>query len=241
MKVDMSHQEVERLLEELEEVLKQDGFDWITAQACGMWLCHDLGYEDQSEFEDALHGTFEQFIIQFPHIETKTDEKGRMVLRLKPEVPQERWRPVKMTLKITDRSQLWNVCMKTQHARVEIPELEFEISADGKRKIDSIYNIVGSAIFNLGTHVRAAASGLPGGHKEKIMECVEDLGRLLDVDTPWTWVLHDPSGQSEFSDMKDVEVEWPEGPIPPAPPSLELGTVQEEEPEHEDDAPPAQQ
>jgi hypothetical protein len=30
-----------------------------------------------------------------------------------------------------------------------------QIAADGKRKIDSIYNIIGSAVFNLGSHVRS--------------------------------------------------------------------------------------
>ncbi len=35
---------MERLLEELEEVLKNTPADWITAEACGMWLCHDLGW-----------------------------------------------------------------------------------------------------------------------------------------------------------------------------------------------------
>jgi hypothetical protein len=49
--------------------------------------------------------------------------------------------------------------------RVEIPELEFEISADGKRKIDSIYNIISSAIFNLGTHVRTAGAAVSDDHK----------------------------------------------------------------------------
>lgn len=29
---------------------------------------------------------------------------------------------------------------------------------------------------------------------------------LLDVDTPWTLVVQDPSGLSEFSDMTKVEV-----------------------------------
>jgi hypothetical protein len=48
---------------------------------------------------------------------------------------------------------------------VEIPELEFEISADGKRKIDSLYNIVSSAIFNLGTHVRTTGAGMIDDHK----------------------------------------------------------------------------
>lgn len=31
------------------------------------------------EFEDALHGTFEDFLLSMPHIETKIDEKGRLV------------------------------------------------------------------------------------------------------------------------------------------------------------------
>jgi hypothetical protein len=38
------------------------------------------------------------------------------------------------------------------------------------------------------------------------MACVDSLNQLLDVDEPWTWVLHDPSGLSEFSDMTNVEV-----------------------------------
>ncbi len=38
------------------------------------------------------------------------------------------------------------------------------------------------------------------------MECVEQLNKLLDVDEPWTWVCHDPSGLSDFSDMTDVQV-----------------------------------
>lgn len=29
---------------------------------------------------------------------------------------------------------------------------------------------------------------------------------LLDVDTPWTLVVQDPSGLSEFSDMSKVEL-----------------------------------
>eukprot|EP00197_Chlamydomonas_leiostraca_P002244 CAMPEP_0202858614 /NCGR_PEP_ID=MMETSP1391-20130828/1068_1 /ASSEMBLY_ACC=CAM_ASM_000867 /TAXON_ID=1034604 /ORGANISM="Chlamydomonas leiostraca, Strain SAG 11-49" /LENGTH=208 /DNA_ID=CAMNT_0049537547 /DNA_START=138 /DNA_END=764 /DNA_ORIENTATION=+ len=200
----MSHQEVERLLEELEEVLRHTPADWISAEAAALWLCHDQGYEDMAEFEDALHGTFEQFISVMPHIETKQDEKGRLVLRLKPDPPPESWVPSKMTVRITCRADLWNVCVKSPHARVEIPELEFEIAADGKRKIDSIYNIVGSAVFNLGSHVRSA--GESAERAQKIMACVAQLNTLLDVDEPWTWVVHDPSGLSEFGDMSKVEV-----------------------------------
>lgn len=206
-KYDLSHQEVERLLEELEELLKQTPAEWITAEAAGSWLRHDLGYEDMAEFEDALQGSFDEFISTFPHILHRIDEKGRLVIKLKPEPPPEEWKPTRMTMRITDRKQLWSVCVKSQHARVEIPEMEFEISADGKRKIDSIYNILGSAIFNLGTHVRTTGAGMSDDHKEKIMECVEQLNKLLDVDEPWTWVVHDPSGLSQFSDMEGVVTE----------------------------------
>ncbi|KAJ9524652.1 hypothetical protein V8C86DRAFT_2528284 [Haematococcus lacustris] len=206
-KIDMSHQEVERLLEELDEWLKSTPAEWVAAEAAASWLCHDLGYEDMAEFEDALQGTFEQFISIMPHLEVKRDEKDRLVLRLKPEPPREQWRGTKMTLNITSRQQLWNVCYKSPYARVDIPEMEFAINADGKRKIDSIYNIVASAVFNLGTHVRTVGQGMSSDHKDKIVECVEDLNRLLDVDTPWTWVVVDPSGLSQFSDMSEVKVE----------------------------------
>lgn len=36
-------------------------------------------YEDMAEFEDALHGSFDQFISLMPHIETKLDDRGRLV------------------------------------------------------------------------------------------------------------------------------------------------------------------
>ena len=72
-------------------------------------------------------------------------------LRLDP--PQESWRPVKMTVKINSTSDLWRVCLKSKWARIEIPELEFEISADGKRHVDSIYNHIASAVYNLGNYV----------------------------------------------------------------------------------------
>ncbi len=39
------------------------------------------------------------------------------VIRLKPEPPAEEWKARKMTLKITDRQQLWNVCVKSPNAR----------------------------------------------------------------------------------------------------------------------------
>lgn len=48
---------------------------------------------------------------------------------------------------------------------IEIPELEFEVSADGKRKIDSLYNHVASAVWNLSMHVGTTGAGMQDQHK----------------------------------------------------------------------------
>jgi hypothetical protein len=45
------------------------------------------------------------------------------------------------------------VCLKSKWANIEVPELEFKISADGKRHTDSIYNHIASAVYNLGNYV----------------------------------------------------------------------------------------
>jgi hypothetical protein len=68
-----------------------------------------------------------------------------------------------MTVAITSTQDLWRVCLKSKWARIEIPELEFEISADGKRHVDSIYNHIASAVYNLGNYVRACVARAGGG------------------------------------------------------------------------------
>jgi hypothetical protein len=167
---------------------------------------------------------------------------------------------------VTSTSDLWRVCLKSPHATVEIPELEFEISADGKKRIDSLYNHIAQAVFNLGNHVQVrrqggasgggswgwgalglgrgwclAGDGCPAGpalpprasragarsscthrrchprpqgmggtmsseHAQRIMETVTELNKLLDVEKPFTWIVHDPSGMSEFKPVEGVEV-----------------------------------
>jgi hypothetical protein len=42
-KVDMSHQEMERMLSELEEWYASSGAQWISAEAAASWLRNDLG------------------------------------------------------------------------------------------------------------------------------------------------------------------------------------------------------
>eukprot|EP00877_Chromochloris_zofingiensis_P000781 jgi/Chrzof1/10703/Cz05g09120.t1 len=217
VKIDMSHQEMDRLVTELETMWQQftqdgdgqpTGIEWLPADNVAEALCKDLGYEDIDEFEDALKGSFVDFLDNLPHIVKKT-ENGRVFFQVKPEPPKEEWRPVKMTVHVNDVKDLWRVCLKSPHARIEIPELEFEISADGKRHIDSIYNHIGSAVYNLGNYVRQPGSGLSDDHKEKIMDTVLALNEYLDVPKPWTWILHDPSGMSEFNPMEGVTVEQP--------------------------------
>lgn len=123
-----------------------------------------------------------------------------------------------MTYKIASVADLWRLCHKSPHARIEIPELEFEISADGKRAVDSVYNHVGSAVYNLGNFVQQPGNGLSDDHKNKIMDTVIALNVLLDVPVTWTWVVHDPSGLSEFKPMDEavtVEFMGPDGePLP---------------------------
>lgn len=48
---------------------------------------------------------------------------------------------------------------------------------------------------------------MPPDTAAKIMETVEQLNILLDVEKPWTWIVHDPSGISEFKPADGVLVD----------------------------------
>lgn len=219
VKIDMSHQEMDRLVTELETLWRQfavdsdgqpTGVEWLPADGVEQALLQELGYEDVPEFEDALKGSFVDFLDNLPHIRKRVDDSnGRVYLQIKPEPAREDWKPTRMTVKVNDTTDLWRVCLKSPHARIEIPELEFEISADGKRHTDSIYNHIAAAVYNLGNYVRQANTGLSEDHKNKIMDTVIALNIFLDVPKPFTWVVHDPSGTSEFHPMDDVTVEHP--------------------------------
>jgi hypothetical protein len=60
-----------------------------------------------------------------------------------------------MTVKVNSSSDMSRVCLKSKWATIEIPELEFEISADGKRRTDSIHNHIAAAFYNLSKFVSA--------------------------------------------------------------------------------------
>lgn len=50
--------------------------EWLPVKGIGRAIGEDLGYEDIDEFEDALNGSFEDFLDNFPHVEKKTREDG---------------------------------------------------------------------------------------------------------------------------------------------------------------------
>jgi hypothetical protein len=113
------------------------------------------------EFEDAMKSEFKDFLASFPIIELKEDERvaGGLVFKVKPDPPEDQWEATKYTAHVRDGKDLWRVCHKSKWARLCVPKLEFEVQADGRRHIDSLYNHIGSAITNLAAHCSVTRSG----------------------------------------------------------------------------------
>jgi len=71
-----------------------------------------------------------------------------------------------LAFQVQTRRDLWRVCHKSPHARIELPALEFEISADGRRAVDTLYNHIARAVFNLTSHAGpSGARSRAGGDK----------------------------------------------------------------------------
>lgn len=210
-KIDISHQEVERIIDELEEIYQNQPQEWLGVEAIGMLLCTTLGYEDMDEFEDAIKGVFAEFLEQLPHIELQSRESDNLLqFRIRPSPPPEAWRSKTITVNVSELSDLHRVCLKAAEATIEIPELEFEISPDRKNRIDTIYNHLGSAIFNLGSHVRMNPA-MESDVANKIIDTVIALNVLLDVEKPWTFIVKDPTGFSDVKPLDGVQVQFLDG------------------------------
>lgn len=67
-----------------------------------------------------------------------------------------------------------DVLVKAPDAIIEIPELEFEFGASKRRQVDSIYNFLAGAVFNLSNHVKDSAA-MQSDTKNKIMETVDEV------------------------------------------------------------------
>lgn len=206
-KLSIGHQEIDRIIDEVEQIFASAPVDWLLLEPIGNMMLHEM-YEDFDEFEDAIGGSFEEFLGAMPHIELrKNPDSGKTefkVLAPDPDAP-----PCTMTLRITSRNDLWRVLHKSPEAALRIPHLEFEIGADSKRRIDSVYNHISQAVWNLGAHLRSQVGhgGTPVGDSANILATVDALEALLDVEEPFDIVIDDPTGGSSIKPMDGVVVE----------------------------------
>eukprot|EP01065_Artemidia_motanka_P024493 TRINITY_DN2926_c0_g1_i1.p1 TRINITY_DN2926_c0_g1~~TRINITY_DN2926_c0_g1_i1.p1 ORF type:complete len:424 (+),score=178.33 TRINITY_DN2926_c0_g1_i1:72-1274(+) len=208
-KFNLAHQEMARVMTELETIYSAQPCEWLPVEALGNMLSQELGYEDVAEFEDALQGEFCDFVDCLPHTEISYNERGTKVLRIRPhpaDMP-----PRRMRLRITERRQLWHVFLQAPDARVILPEIEeFEFQPMGQRRIDSVYNHIASAIYNLGKHVQDSLR-VPGSMTPEVegrfLDTIHLLNKALDVEHPFTWLVEDPTSASLWQPLDDVEIE----------------------------------
>lgn len=133
----------------------------------------------------------------------------RDVFRVIPDPPPEECKPQRLECVLSSRPDLWRVLMLHPGAMAEIPELEFEIGADHKRRVDSIYNHIGGAIFNLERHVEMLGEDGEQASRERqgIMDVCDELRKVLDMEGgPYTLVVTDPGGLSAFKPPTGVKV-----------------------------------
>ena len=208
-KLAIGHQEIDRSVDEVEQIYATTGgaVEWLALEPIGNMMLHEM-YEDFDEFEDAIGGSFEEFLAALPQFEVrKNPENGKAefkVLQPDPDCP-----PRILTLHVASRNDLWRVLYKSPAASVSIPHLEFEIGADSKRRIDSVYNHISQAVWNLSAHLRssvgdgAETSDTAAG----ILATVDALEALLDAEEPFDLVVDDPTGASLFKPMDGIDVE----------------------------------
>ena len=214
--VDVSHQEIERIVVELEELYKSQPGEWLPITGIGAYLASELGYEDVDEFEDALKSDFKTFIGKLPHVRVSVVES-----ELQPGTFREVFQvssssnatthanaPRVMRLRVKTREDLWRVFMKSPNAELEIPEIDFRVGGDAKRAVDSVYNHVAAAVFNLETHVsHMASSATSRAEREGIEKTCESLRKMLDLEREFTLTVYDYEGASAFKPDDGVEVE----------------------------------
>ena len=208
-KLSIGHQEIDRIVDEVEQVYSSQPTEWLAVEPIGLMMVQLLDwYEDYDEFEDACGGSFEEFLNALPQFETRTNANGKSEFKLLQPDPDSP--PTLMTLRVEKSSDLWRVLFKSPEAALRIPHLEFEVGADSKRRIDTVYNHINNAIWNLSTHIRAQQSN-PGAELSAdataILETVEALEGLLDVTEPYEIVVDDPTGASRFKPDDGVDVE----------------------------------
>uniref|UniRef100_A0A7S4B839 ZPR1 jelly-roll domain-containing protein n=1 Tax=Chrysotila carterae TaxID=13221 RepID=A0A7S4B839_CHRCT len=200
-KLNAGHQEIDRIMDEVESIYHSQPTEWLALEPIGSMICH-LWYEDMDDFEDAVGGSFEEFLRVLPHIEVKKNEKGASVFKVLK--PDPNALPCTLTLHVKTRADLWRVFFKAPDASVRIPHLEFEIGCTHKRHIDTVYNHITNAVWNLSSHIRGRTD-LDSAYVEGVTETIDQLNALLDIETPFDVVVDDPTGFSIFKPDEDVE------------------------------------
>ena len=113
-----------------------------------------------------------------------------------------------MRLRVKTREDLWRVFMKSPNAELEIPEIDFRVGGDAKRVVDSVYNHVAAAVFNLETHVsHMASTATSRAEREGIEKTCESLRKMLDLEREFTLTVYDYEGASAFKPDDGVDVE----------------------------------
>ncbi|CAK0880572.1 unnamed protein product [Prorocentrum cordatum] len=104
--VNVSHQEIERIVSEVEKwyetAQEQAGVEWLPTDGISNFLFNDLGYEDMDEFEDAIQGSFQDFLGAFPHIDVR-EEGEKVFFKVRRPEPGP---PRKLRMTITSSKQL---------------------------------------------------------------------------------------------------------------------------------------
>mmetsp|Transcript_21029 Transcript_21029/g.68055 ORF Transcript_21029/g.68055 Transcript_21029/m.68055 type:complete len:233 (-) Transcript_21029:96-794(-) len=193
---ELGHQELDRIVKEIEQLYVSSKADFLPVALLKRHLPLELGYEDIDELEDAVHGTVEDLICAMPNLELlQMAEDGKWMFRVK-EPPAEVLRrgPTLLTFRVTSTKDLFRVCLKAPGATMYIQENEFHIGADSERSIDTLYQHLSRAAYNLGEYVKYAE--LSEEHKMRIMETVMELQAMLDVEEPFVIELRDESGLS---------------------------------------------
>lgn len=207
----------------------------VAISGLGYNLCTSLGYEDEDELEEALGGSLADFLAALPHFDvvwptpeemevaaaapvaeegdapaatTTVGPKARM--HPDPTAEEETTGPgTRTTFTVSERDDLWRVVLQGPRANVEIPEIEFMIRPQTNRRIDTIYNLIAAAIFNLGDHVQknTRAGSISDDEATKICAAIDNLNQLLDLEQPFTFVISDPQGVSELKPSDGTHVE----------------------------------
>jgi len=218
--VDVSHQEIERVVVELEELYKSQPGEWLPTHGIAQYIAEELGYEDVDEFEDALKCDFVTFISKLPHVQCAKVESElnpgtfrdcfKVTTLAKDGVDGDGRESGSRTLRlrVQTKEDLWRVLMRSPNCAMEIPEIDFFVGGDIKRNVDSVYNHVAGAIFNLETHVsHMASSAETEAERRGIEDTCAALREMLDLNREWTLVVRDVDGTCAFKPENGIEIE----------------------------------